>query len=170
MAKDFLRPVCSNFMKEFIQYKETINVKVYSDKNKRGGFDDLVNAAELFQNTMAEIDADFEAGNLMKMYTEEYQRRLIECRTIWDQFLKKYNYDVLTNDGPIKAENKQKILLNYALSLIFTKEFEEAEKLINRYLSLDLRSLVSSNLRTYSSLNEQLREEYRFHAEAMGWK
>lgn len=170
MTKEFLRPVCSAFIQEFIQYEEQIGGKIYTDKNKKGGFDDLVNAAEIFRNTMDEIDADYQAGSLMKMYTEEYQRRLIECRTIWDEFLKKYDYDVLSQDGRIKAEHKQKILLNYILSLIFTKEFEEAEKLINQYRSLNLRSSVSSDLRTYWYLNEQLRDEYRFHAEAMGWK
>lgn len=170
MIREFLSPVCSNFINEFIQFEEWDAVKIYSDKNKKGGYDHIVGAAEVFQNTLVEVDADYKLGKLDKFYTEEYQRRLNECKATWKAFLTKYDFDVVSNDGDVKADYKQKMLINYIHSLIFTKDYEEADKQIAHYLSQEIRSVTSFDLRRLQRLNAQFQKEYESNAVRMGWK
>ena len=171
MITDFMRPVCNDFINEYIQFEEWDVIKIYSDRNKKGGYDELVDAAQLFENTISEIDADYETGGRMKFYTEEYQRRFNECKTTWKNFLTKYNFDVIEDEGEVKGEYKQKILLNYIHSLIFTKEFDEAETQIARYVAqADIRKVTYYDLLKLRRLNEQFRKEYNGNAERLGWK
>ncbi len=170
MISKFLHPVCFNFINEYIQFEEWDVVKIYSDKNKKGGYDHLVGAAEVFENTLAEIDADYKAGKLNKFYTEEYQRRLEECKATWKAFLTQYDFNVLEDDGEVKADYKQKILLNYIHALIFTKEFSEAQKQITHYLSQEVRGVTKADLKSLERLNAQFENEYNAHAARFGWK
>ena len=170
MIREFLSPVCFNFINEYIQFEEWDAVKIYSDKNKKGGYDHIVNAAEIFKNTLTEIDTDYKAGNFAKFYTQEYQQRLMKCRETWKGFLAGYDFDIVSNDGEVKADYKQKILLNYIHALIFTKEFEEAEKQISHYLSQEIRSVTNFDLKKLRRLNKQFQKEYEANAARLGWK
>lgn len=170
MIRDFLTPVCFNFTKEYIQYEEWDVVKIYSDKNKKGGYDHIVQAAEVFENTLAEIDADYKSGNFNKFYTDEYQRRLNDCKKTWKDFLGQYDFDVVSDDGDVDADYKQKMLLNYIHALIFTKEFEEAQKQITHYIAQDIRNVTRDDLKSLERLNAQFQKEYNAHAERFGWK
>ena len=169
MIADFLRPVCFEFINDFIQHEEWKSVKIYSDKNKKGGYDQLVQAAEVFNNTLTEIDADYKAGGMKKFYTLEYQNRLIECSKTWKEFLSNYDFDVSSKDKVVSDAYKQKILLNYITSLIFTKQFDEAEKQIALYLTKEIRSATNFDLKKLRRLNKQFEKEYLSNAERMGW-
>ncbi|MDG1332680.1 MAG: hypothetical protein P8P74_10140, partial [Crocinitomicaceae bacterium] len=169
IIREFLSPICSKFIRENIVFEEWDVVKIYSDKNKKRGYDQIVDAAELFKNTLTEIDADYKAGKLNKFYTEEYQRRLNECETTWKDFLATYNFDVIEDEGEVKAEYKQKILINYIHALIFTKDWDEADKQINHYLSQEVRGGTSADLKRLRRLNNQFRKEYEANAARMGW-
>jgi hypothetical protein len=169
MIREFLYPVCFNFINEFIQFEDWDAVKIYSDKNKKGGYDHIVGAAEVFKNTLVEIDADYKAGNLKKFYTDEYQTRLVNCRETWKSFLAEYDFDVSSKDGEVSADYKQKMLLNYIHALIFTKEFEQAQKQIDHYLTQDIRNVTNSDLKRLRRLNTQFQKEYNANAHKLGW-
>jgi hypothetical protein len=170
MITGFLRYTFANFTDTYIQYEKWNSHKIYSDKNKKGGYDEIVDAAELFSNTFDEIDADYKAGKMDKFYTEEYQKRFLQCSEIWKTFLAKYDFDVSSKDGDVSDSYKQKILLNYVSSLIFTKQFEEAEKQITIYLSQEIRGGTNSDLKMLRRLNTQFQTEYESNAVRMGWK
>lgn len=170
MITDFLRVVYHQFTEKYIQFEAWDVVKIYSDKNKNGGFDDIVNAAETFRATVDEIDADFKAGIFTKFYTDEYQTRLLGCVETWKSFLAKHDFDVTTKDGDVSDEYKQEMLTNYIHGLIFTKQFEQAQKQIAHYLTQDIRSGTSADLKNLRELNTQVQAEYTAHAERLGWK
>lgn len=169
MINEFLRPACLNFIDEYIMFEEWDVVKIYSDKNKKGGYDHIVDAAEVFKNTLTEIDNDYTAGKRDKFYTEEYQTRLNACKETWKTFLSGYNFDVLEDEGEVKADYKQKILINYIHSLIFTKEYAEADQLIDTYLTQEVRGVTKADLNSLKRLNNQFRKEYEANAARMGW-
>ena len=169
MISEFLNPVCFNFIQNNIVFEEWDVVKIYSDKNKKGGYDHIVGAAEVFKNTLTEIDADYEAGKLDKFYTPEYQQRLNDCETTWKNFLMQYDFNVLEDEGDVDADYKQKILLNYIHALIFTKDWDEADKLINQYLAQEVRNVTNADLKSLQRLNHQFRKEYEANAARMGW-
>lgn len=170
MISEFLRGVYFEFTQEFIQFEEWDVVKIYSDKNKKGGYDDIVDAAETFRATFDEIDADFKAGKFNKFYTDEHQTRLTSCLETWKSFLAKHDFDVITKDGDVSDEYKQEMLCNYIHALIFTKQFDEAEKQIALYLTKDVRSGTNADLKNLRKLNIQFQKEYTAHADRLGWK
>ncbi len=170
MITGFLSPVFFSFTDEFIQFEDWDAIKIYSDKNKKGGYDHIVQAAETFSNTITEIDADYKAGKMDKFYTQEYQTRLTQCLDTWKAFLAKYDFDVSSKDGDVSDSYKQKILLNYIHALIFTKQFDEAEKQISFYLTQEIRGGTDSDLKRLRRLNKQFQTEYLSNAERMGWK
>lgn len=169
IINEFLRPVCFNFTDEYIMFEEWDVVKIYSDKNKKGGYDHIVDAAQLFKNTLTEIDDDYKAGKRDKFYTEEYQTRLNSCKATWKEFLTQYDFNVLEDEGEVKAEYKQKMLINYIHSLIFTKDYAEADKLIDNYLTQEVRGVTKADLQSLKRLNNQFRKEYEANAARMGW-
>lgn len=170
MITGFLRYTFANFIDNNIQHEEWNSIKIYSDKNKKGGYDEIVDAAELFSNTFEEIDADYKAGKRDKFYTEEYQTRLMKCHDTWKAFLAKYDFDVSSKDGDVSDSYKQDILLNYVYSLIFTKQFDEAKKQIDHFLTQEIKAGTNSDLKRLRRLNEQFQTEYNANAERMGWK
>lgn len=170
MITGFLRYVFANFTDTYIQHEEWDVIKVYSDKNKKGGYDEIVDAAELFSNTFDEIDTDYKAGKMDKFYTQEYQKRFTQCSETWKAFLAKYDFDVSSKDGDVSDSYKQDILLNYVYSLILTKQFDEAEKQIAIYLTQEIRGGTRSDLKMLRRLSKQFQTEYLSNAERMGWK
>ena len=170
VISEFMYPVLFDFKRTFIQCEEWNTFKVYSDKNKKGGFDHLVQAAELFANTIAEIDADYEAGSTMKFYTEEYQTRFKQSLEVWKTFLAGYDNDVIEKDENVSPEYRQKILINYLYALVFTGQYDEARTQINHYLKQDLRSGTRVDLEQIGRLNTQLKNEFTNNAERLGWK
>lgn len=170
VISEFMYPILWDFKQTFIQFEDWNTFKVYSDKNKKGGFDHIVQAAELFHNTIAEIDADYETGSTMKFYTEEYQARFKQSLEIWKTFLAEFDNDVIEKDENVSAEYRQKILLNYLHALVFTAQFDEAQAQIDLYLKQDVRSGTRFDLEQIGRLNTQLKTEYTAHAQRLGWK
>ena len=74
-----------------------------------------------------------------------------------------------SNDGEVKAEYKQKMLLNYVNVLIFTKQFEEAEKQITHYLTKEIKAGTNADLKRLRRLKSQFQTEYEANAARMGW-
>ena len=169
MITGFLRSVFFNFTDEFIKFEDWDVIKIYSDKNKKGGYDHIVQAAETFSNTIDEIEADYKAGNMDKFYTQEYQTRLTTCLDTWKAFLEKYDFDVSSKDGEVSAEYKQKILLNYIHALIFTKQYEQAEQQIAHFLTKEIKGGTNSDLKRLRRLKNQFQKEYLSNAERMEW-
>ncbi len=169
MIAEFLRPTFFKFTNTYITFEEWDVVKIYSDRNKKGGYDHIVDAAETFNNTFAEIDADYKAGKRDKFYTDEYQTRLMGCLETWKTFLSNYDFDVSSNDGEVKAEYKQKMLLNYIHALIFTKQYDEAEKQIAHYLTKEIKAGTNADLKRLRRLKNQFQTEYEANAARMGW-
>ena len=169
MIGEFLRTTFFNFTNTYIKFEAWDVIKIYSDKNKKGGYDEIVDAAETFNNTFTEIDADYKAGSMAKFYTDEYQNRLKACLETWKGFLAKHDFDVSSKDGEVSPEYKQKILLNYIHALIFTKQFDEAEQQIALYLTKEIKAGTNSDLKRLRRLKNQFQIEYEANAARMGW-
>lgn len=169
IIEPFLRSVMFNFTETYIVFEEWETPKIYSDKNKKGGYEELVNAAEVFANTFVEIDNDFETGSKLKWYTQEYQRRFALSIETWKSFLDNVDFDISSKDGEYDADYRQKILLNYILGLIYTKQFDEAYKQIAYGFTQDIRNVTHAALESLARLNEQIRNEYTANAARMGW-
>ena len=75
----FLSPILSSYKLKYITHEEFLQCKIYSDKNKKGGYDELVSTADLFAATIKEIDADYKQGNYNKFWEQEYQNRFLKC-------------------------------------------------------------------------------------------
>lgn len=166
---DYLKNVLFNYKQTYIQCEKYDNCKVISDKNKKGGYDDLVQVAELFQATMKEINADYENKAYSKYWTLEYQSRLKTCLETWKAFLDQDNFDVTVDDNLIDAEYRQDILINYIQALVFTGQFNEANTLINKYKAQSLKSSTLYELAAQQRLCKELEIEFNHHSQTMNW-
>ncbi len=169
IISEFLAPIFREYKQTYIQYEEWNSCKVYSDKNKKGGYDHLVEAAELFRATIEAINEDYKSGHFKKFYLSEYQDQFNKCLAVWKGVLESFEFDVTSNDNAIDADARQKILLNYIQTLIYTKQFEEAEQLMANYLAQDIRNVTHSDLRRLQRINEQFAREYKANAERYAW-
>jgi len=166
---EFLQPIFLTYKMKYITYEKFTSCKIYSDKNKKGGFDHLVDAAQLLIATLDEIDDDFKLGAFKKYWTIEYQNRISACRKTWKTFLEDQGMDLTQGDNVVSAEYKQKVFLNYLHSLMFTGQFDETERLIAENKGKKLKAGTLFDMRRIRMLNTQLKLEFDAHAEAKGW-
>jgi len=167
--KDFTSPILYAFKANKITHEEWTNCKIYSDKNKKGGYDHIVEAATLFNSTIEAIDADYKNNDLKKFWKSEHQENFVKAGKIWAQFLQESNFDVLIDDALISDDYRQNILLNYIHAQIFTGHFEKAEALIEKYSKQKLRAGQAFELLQIKTLNKQLKEEFLAHSAQFGW-
>lgn len=166
---DFISPLLFNFKANNITHEDWTNCKIYSDKNKKGGFDKIVEAATIFNTTIAAIDADYKNNDLKKFWKPEHQENFMKAGKIWAAFLQESNFDVLMDDALISDDYRQNILLNYIQAQIFTGHFEKAEALIDKYSKQKLRAGQAFELLQIKILNKQLKEEFQAHSAQFGW-
>jgi len=167
--ESFLVPVFFNYKKKHISYEEFDQVKIYSDKNKKGGFEELVHAAETFIATLNKMEGDYKLGKLKKYWTPEHQAKFMECSKVWENFLNENGMDLTKGSGNVSAEYKQKVFLNYLYSLTFTGQFEEAERLIAENMSKKIKAGIFSDMERMRVLNRYMQKEFKAHSGAKGW-
>lgn len=160
VISDFLTPIFLNYKRKYIKHEEYTTCKVYSDKNKKGGYDHMVEAAEMFASTIKEIDDDFKQGDYKKFYKEEYQKRFLKCAETWNAFLSEWKFDLITKDNLVSPEYRQKVLLNYIQALTFTAQFDKAAELIQTHSKQKIKGTTSFDLRKLNRVNTQLKVEY----------
>jgi len=165
----FITPVFLNYKKRYISYSEFTQSKIFSDKNKKGGYDQLVSAAELFISTMDEIEGDFKRNDFKKYWTKEYQRRFLECSETWQKFIEDNGNDLTKGDNLVSAETKQKIFLNFLKSLMFTGQFSRVEELIVENSSKKLKAGILFDMKRLKVFNQQLKLEFDVHSKEKGW-
>lgn len=166
---EFASPIFIDFKNNNITHEEWTNCKIYSDKNKKGGYDQIVDAAMLFTNAINTIDVDFKNNDFKKFWKQEYQENFVKAGKIWSQFLSDSNFDVLADDNLISDDYRQRILLNYIHALIFTGNFDKANEMIGAYSKQKLRPGPQLELSQLKILNNRLKEEFNVHAIQYGW-
>lgn len=165
----FLTSVFSSYKEKYISFSKYAQSKVYSDKNKKGGFEKIVSTAEVFKATMDEIESDFKQGVFNKYWTAEYQRRFLECSQTWKQFLDENGTDLTNGDKLVSAEYKQKFFLNYLNALMFSGQFEKVSLLIEENSVKKLKAGVLFDMKRIGKFNDRLRLEFEAHSNAKGW-
>lgn len=169
IISDYLKNVLFDYKQTYIQCEKYDVCRVISDKNKKGGYDEIVQAAALFQATMKEINTDYENKVYSKYWTVEYQNRLKSCLETWKAFLDQDNFDVTVEDNLIDAEYRQDILINYIQGLMFTGQFNEAHTLIDHYSRQSLKSSKVFELEALKRFCTVLEQEFSQHATSMNW-
>jgi len=165
----FLTSVFTQYKEKHISFSKYAQSKVYSDKNKKGGYEAIVSNAEVFKATMDEIEADFKQGSFKKYWTTEYQRRFSECSQVWKQFLDENGTDLTVGNKLISAEYKQKIFLNYLNALMFSGQFDKVQLLIETNINEKLKADILFDMKRIRAFNEHLRMEFEAHSNAKGW-
>ena len=167
--ESFLVPVFFNYKKKHISYEEFDQLKIYSDKNKKGGYEELVHTAEKFISTLNKIEGDYQLGKFKKYWTAEHQVSFKECNQVWKNFLTTNGMDLTKGNGNVPAEYKQKIFLNYLYSLTFTAQFEEAERLISENVGKKLKSGILTDIERMRVLNTYMQKEFAAHSRSKEW-
>ena len=165
----FLVPVFFNYKKKYISYEEFDQCKIYSDKNKKGGFEELVHTAETFIATLNKIEGDYKLRKIKKYWTAEHQVKFMECSQVWKNFFNENGMDLTKGTGTISAEYKQKVFLNYLYSLSFTGQFDEAERLISENVGKKLKSGNLTDMERMRVLNRYMQKEFAAHSREKGW-
>jgi len=166
---NFLVPLFLEYKTKHISYSYFSQCKIYSDKNKKGGFEEIVHAAELFVTTLNKIEGDFSLGKFKKYWTVEHQANFKKCYNTWNAFFQENELDLTKGNSSMSAEYKQKVFLNYLYSLTFTGQFDEAERLIAENIAKKLKAGIIFDMKRMRTLNNYLKREFEAHWREKGW-
>lgn len=166
---DFVYPTLFHFKKEQIIHEEWSNCKIYSDKNRKGGYDHIVEAATLFNAAIDAMDDDYKKDDFRKCWKAEHQENFVKAGKIWNKFLAESNFDVTVDDNLISDDYRQEMLLNYIQAQIFTGNFTKANELIESYSKQKLKTSTLYKLTELLSLSSELEKEFNAHATNHGW-
>lgn len=166
---DFATGIFWHFKQEKITHEDWVRCKIYSDKNKKGGYDNIVEAAKLFNDALDSIDVDYKKGDFRKFWKAQHQEKFVKAGKIWNDFLAQSNFDVTVDDALISDHYRQNILLNYIYAQVFAGNFTKANELIETYSQQKLRSFTLLHLAELAKLNKFFEEEFNVHAAEFGW-
>ena len=169
LLTEFLKPVYSEYKQRFMLYEVWDQAKIYSDKNKNGGFDHIESAATNFIAVFDAIENEYKANKFAKQWTKEHQEQLNVSLKVWESFLAETNFDVVTNDKFVSNSYRQKILLNYVQGLILTGQFDKADEVIETQLNADIKSGTGTDLKSLKRTLDFERNQFDIYAGSKGW-
>ncbi len=169
LLTDFLEPIFSEYKKRFMLYEIWDQAKIYSDKNKKGGYDNIVTAANNYIAVFDAIENDYKANKHAKQWTKEYQEQLNSSIKVWEAFLAETNFDVTVDDKLISDDYRQKILYNYIQGLIATGQFDKANEVIEKNLIVKVRNVTLSDLRSLKRALDIERNQFEKYSGSKGW-
>ena len=169
LIRDFLTPVFNEYKQRFMLYEIWDQAKIISDKNKKGGYEHIVSAAENYIAVFTSIEVDYKEGKHTKQWKKEYQEQINSSLKVWETFLAETNFDVTVDDKLISDDYRQKILLNYVEGLILTGQFDKAEQLIEEQLKAKLRNVTISDLNRLKRTLLFEKSQFETYSESKGW-
>lgn len=169
LISGFLKPVYKEYKQRFMLYSNWDQAKIVSDKNKKGGYENMVTAANNYIAVFEAIESDYKAKKYSKQWTKEYQEQLNLSLKIWESFLSETNFDVTVDDRMISDKYRQKILLNYVQGLIYTGQFDKVNKLINEQLKKDINSGTSFDLKRLKGTLNFEKKQFEINSESKEW-
>lgn len=169
LIQNFISGRFEEIKNEFVIHAVSHRTAIYGDKNKKGGFDDLQSAQELYIATIEEINEDFKLKKLTKYWDLEYQRRFNECALVWEKYLNQWDWNVTESDE-FKEGYRKRILLNYIKAMIHTGRFSKSSELIEQYRMPTDKTGFALDLNRLAELNARLKMEFELYSDKFDWK
>ena len=156
-----LKPLIKEYNDLYTTSESLRSVLFYSDKNRKGGFDEIVNAENKFRAAVKNAGYDlFKESRVSKVFwVHEIQKDIGQCLKIWEDFL-------LTKN--ISDDYRKKISYNYILGLIFTGQFDRAKEIL-KDPSHPFKPLPHADLKEINKWLTPLEREFNNLAEQKGW-
>jgi hypothetical protein len=169
LLTEFLKPVFMEYKQRYMLYEVWDQAKIYSDKNKKGGYEHIESAANNFIAVFDAIEKDYIANKFAKQWTKEHQEKLNESLKVWESFLAETNFDVTVDENLVSSAYRQKILLNYIQGLILTGQFDKADEVIETQLKADIKSGTGTDLKSLKRMLDFERSQFDINAASKGW-
>ena len=169
LIREFLTPVFKEYKDRFMMYENWEQAKIISDKNKNGGYEHIVTAAENYIAVFTSIEIDYKEGRHTKQWKKEYQEQINSSLKVWEALLAETNFDVTVDDKLISDDYRQKIMLNYVEGLILTGQFDKADQLIEEQLKAKLRNVTISDLNRLKRTLVFEKSQFEIYSASKGW-
>ena len=169
LIREFLTPVFKEYKDRFMMYENWEQAKIISDKNKKGGYEHIVTAAENYIAVFTSIEIDYKEGRHTKQWKKEYQEQINTSLKVWEALLAETNFDVTVDDKLISDDYRQKIMLNYVEGLILTGQFDKADQLIEEQLKAKLRNVTISDLNRLKRTLVFEKSQFEIYSASKGW-
>jgi hypothetical protein len=121
-------------------YKETI--VFWTDKNKKGGYDDIVKAANYFQMAMQYVNDNTENKNYINYWSDTIQKMLLTSTQLWENRLKEINMEFKSSDPLLSDDFVRCMHINYMRGLIYSGQWEKAYERLNLAVKSDVGNVV----------------------------
>jgi len=127
--KAYIQKIHSETVTKYCNSINKDRVLIYSDKNKKGGFDDIVEAAQLFSKAIYFIKNQVEQNNYIGLNdVDSVRNRILAANDIWKVRLEEAKFNLNSKDKLITDDFVQFMMLNYIRGLIYTEQWGEAKK------------------------------------------
>jgi len=127
--KAYIKEIHGETAKKYCNTLDKDRVLIYTDKNKNGGFDDVVEAAHLFSQAINFIKDQIEQNNYIGLNeVDSVRNRILKANVIWKAHLEEVKFDLNSKDKLITDDFVQSMMQNYIRGLIYTEQWEEARK------------------------------------------
>ena len=135
--------------------KETI--VYYTDKNKKGGYEDIVKASSYFELSMNYMTQAIEDKVYTNYWSDTIQKMLNISLKIWEKRLEEINFDLNTKDQLLTEQFIHSMFYNYVQALILTGQFDKAKEKLSIASNSNVKGFFFNQ--SLSHLHELIKQE-----------
>lgn len=162
-VNDLIAAAVKSYNERCISGAVTHYFRCYTDRNKKGGFDELVKASDLFEATMKTVHKRGSVSNTTELnhfWSADVQKNLASCRTIWKNFLE---------TKTISDNLRSKLTFNYALSSLLLGDFEAFHEVMGNSVPKPFRVIDSVDQGYLLDKMKIIQPEFEMHAKQRNW-
>ena|GEM_PF-5899864 len=165
----FLSDFFNWYMLNYIEHKAYQRFSFYTDKNKKGGYENIVEAANYLELAYEVMGQNFENKLYCKQWCSDVQVKIEPAYEIYKSFMESIGFEVFTDDSNMKASYKQEMLSNYVLSLLLTGRFQECTQLIQKYKTMNILGKVKLDFIRWEGIALHWEKEFMARGEGFDW-
>ena len=165
----FLSDYFKWYLLNYIEHKTYHRFTYYTDKNKKGGYENIVEAASYLEQAYELMSGNFDNKIYCKQWCPDIQSKIESAYQIYKSFMESIDFDVLSDSPNMKESYKQEMLSIYVLSLLLTGRFEEARSLIQRYKSQKIQGKVKIDFIRWEELSYLWEKEFLSRGADFDW-
>lgn len=169
LVKDFAKPIVDDFLNSYIKKPTYLKESFYTDKNRKGGYDNIVEASRLIESSFQELSLNFEGENYANFWTESIQNKLNAASSIYEEYLTSINRDVIENPRYMRASYRQEMLLNYLKTLAYTGAFDKFDKVYKEFIDQKIDGSIKRVMINVKRRKDRLEAQFKSNAGKKGW-
>lgn len=165
VLQDFIKDCVKEYNLRVVGGVRTHVFNIASDKNKKGGFEPIVEAEKLMVGALLKVNdraLDNDSTTLNHLWSNDVQSEIASAMEIWKSFLMK--------EGMFNNNFRRQMSENYIIGLVLTGQFDSAQQFLNGNIPSPFEQIPHvSEIKRLKELNWRLRMEYERYANERGW-